>query len=173
MPDRSAYWPPPPDWTQARIAVPGLEVAPAQARVWLASGATAPFLAARGLTAVGPRDRAGDAYAARLAPDRVLVVGAAAPGGFGWRGDGLALSDLTDGWILIDLTGPDAPALMAMATSYDFAAPDARPTESCAMRLAGQSVVVTRRGEGFRLHIQRDRAAALWFWIAAALEGSP
>jgi hypothetical protein len=40
------------------------------------------------------------------------------------------------------------------------------------MQFAGFRLVVSRRAQGWRLHIERPWAAALWRWLQAHVEGT-
>lgn len=171
MPDRGKFWPAVPDWSTAGIRRPGLEIAVARAEsVWLVSGDLAKFLAQHhGGAALGPRDTiAGGLYAVRLAPDRLLSVGASQVAS-GWS-DGVAATDVSDGYLLVDVTGAAAVDVMAMGAEYDFAAKPALPAESAAMLFAGLKVSVARIAGGWRLHVERPYAAALWHWLEYATQ---
>ncbi len=177
MPDRGKFWPPTPDWSVAAIRRPGLDivVSPAET-IWLASGDLPKFLARHNGAAdcAGPREAiAGDRYALRLAPDRLLFVRrAAAPAQSetsGWS-DNLAVTDVSDGILLFDVTGPSAPDVMALGAEYDFASEATPPAESAAMLFAGLKVSVARIAGGWRLHVERPHAAALWHWLEHATQ---
>ncbi|HWA49717.1 MAG TPA: hypothetical protein VG742_15700 [Dongiaceae bacterium] len=171
MPDRGKFWPAVPDWSAASIRKPGLEIAVAPAAtISLVSGDLAKFLAQHhGDTAsIGPRGMiAGDRYALRLAPDRLLSVGPGAQVASGWS-DGVATTDVSDGYLLFDVTGPTASDVMAMGAEYDFASRPALATESAAMLFAGLKVSIARIAGGWRLHVERPYAAALWHWLEHA-----
>lgn len=173
MPDRSAFWPPVPDWSRAVREAPGLCLRASEPAVaWQLSGAFAPVLAGLGVIARGPRECCeGEAYALRLAPDCALLLGASPPGvtAGGWT-DGLAASPLADGIVCIDVEGERAAALMACGSEYPFEAAPA-PAQECARLLfAGLRVGVVRRPQGWRLHVERPWAAALWHWLEDILE---
>ena len=106
-----------------------------------------------------------DTYALRLASDTVLRVGepAAAPG---WHAaDGVAVSDAGDAWILIDIDGESARTLLAQGCEYPFESTQGPATESARMLFAGLVVAVSRRATGWRLHVDRAWAPALWRWL--------
>lgn len=100
-----------------------------------------------------------------LARDRALVLGETglAPG---WHDDGFALSDLSAGLALIELSGPGVPVLAAKATTAD----PANPGPSMAITFAGVPAVLAPGGETLGLHVERGLLAYLWSWIAAALQ---
>jgi len=167
MLDRGLFWSPVPDWSRATIRHDGLSIsAVAPQAAWLVSGSLAAFLDRRGVRF----GDAGDRYALRLAPDRLLFVsvdGAATDGAtFGWTEDGCAVTDVSDGCVLLDVTGPAAPELMQLGALHDF---EAKPdTASAAMLFAGQRVILARIQEGWRLHVERPNAAAIWQWLQRA-----
>jgi len=169
MHDRGRFWSAPPDWPQAAIAARDLRVAAAAApSVWLVSGDVAAFQRRHGLAdPLGPRDRAdGGRYALRLAPDRLLHLSdAAEDAAFGWLPDGYAVSDLSDGMILIDVSGPHSDEVMAQGCGYDFHSRDSRPRESAQILFANLRLAVVRRPDGWRLHIERPLAPTLWRWL--------
>lgn len=170
MPDRGNFWPTVPDWSAANIRRPGLEIAVATAAsICLVSGDLPKFLAQhQGTTCLGPRDTiAGERYALRLAPDRLLFVAPGAQMAPGWS-DGVATTDISDGCLLFDVTGPAALDVMAMGAEYDFTSNRTLPTESATMLFAGLKVSVARIASGWRLHVERPHAAALWHWLEHA-----
>ena len=164
MLDRGLFWSPVPDWPQAGIRHEGLSVAAlAPLAAWLVSGDIAAFLQRRGLRF----GDAGNCYALRLAPDRLLFMSMDEAKGvtFGWS-DGCAVTDVSDGYVLLDITGPAAPELMRMGALHDFEAVSA--TASAAMLFAGQRVIMARIPQGWRLHVERPNAAAIWQWLQRA-----
>jgi heterotetrameric sarcosine oxidase gamma subunit len=167
MLDRGLFWSPVPDWSRATIRHEELSIAALAPRVaWLVSGNLAAFLERRGARF----DDSGDRYALRLAPDRLLFVsmdGAATDGvTFGWSEDGCAITDISDGYVLLDISGPAARELMRLGALHDFEAnPD---TGSAAMLFAGQRVILARIEQGWRLHVERPNAAAIWQWLQRA-----
>lgn len=176
MPDRGKFWSPVPDWSAVAIRRPDLAIAVAPAdAIWLVSGDLPKFLAHHldGVDCAGPKDVCdGDRYALRLGPDRLLYVRRVAPQGQpdlpGWSTDHVAVTDVSDGFLLFDVTGPSALDVMAMGAEYDFAAGPALPTESAAMVFAGFRVSVARIAAGWRLHVERSSAPALWHWLEQA-----
>lgn len=175
MPDRGKFWPAVPDWSTAGIRRPGLDIAVARAdAIWLVSGDLAKFLGQHhgGGACIGPRGTiAGERYALSLAPDRLLFVSNVGPQAtLGWSNEGIATTDVSDGILLFDITGPVAPDVMAMGAEYDFASKPALPAESAAMLFAGLKVSVARIAGGWRLHVERPYAAALWHWLEHATQ---
>ncbi len=164
--ERSRFWSAPPVWSDARIAVPGLSVRAVAAGAQLVSGAVGAWLAAHGERAIGPRDWCDTAaYALRLAPDTVLRVGAS-PLDTGWHAaHAIAVSDAGDAWILIDIEGEGASSLLAQGAEYPFDAAPGAGTESARMLFAGLTVAISRRTSGWRFHVDRAWAPALWRWL--------
>ena len=177
MPDRGLFWSPVPDWSRASIQHDGLGItALAGETAWLVSGNLPKFLERRGgLPCVGPREACErGTYALRLAPDRLLYVCRDAaliqPEAFGWSDDGIAITDVSDGFVQFDVTGRAAPDLMALGASYDFDAKPGGPAESASMLFAGLKVAIARILPGWRLHVERPHAAALWQWLQHAAQ---
>jgi heterotetrameric sarcosine oxidase gamma subunit len=167
MLDRGLFWSPVPDWSRATIQHDGLNIAAvAPQAAWLVSGNLAAFLDRRGVRF----GDVGDRYALRLAPDRLLFVsldGVATDGmTFGWSEEGCAITDVGDGYVLLDISGPAARELMQQGALHDFEAnPD---TGSAAMLFAGQKVILARIQQDWRLHVERPNAAAIWQWLQRA-----
>jgi len=164
MLDRGLFWSPVPDWPQAGIRHEGLIVAAlAPLAAWLVSGNLAAFLERHGVRFSDASDR----YALRLAPDRLLFVSmnGADVTAFGWS-DGCAVTDVSDSYVLLDVTGPVALDLMRMGALHDFEA--VSDTASAATLFAGQRVIVARIPQGWRLHVERPNAAAIWQWLQRA-----
>lgn len=167
MPDRGLFWSPIPDWLRATIRQEGLSImALAPQTAWLVSGSLAAFLERRGVRL----GESGERYALRLAPDRLLFVSIDAAladdVAFGWSEDGCAVTDVCDGYVLLDITGPAARELMQLGALHDFEAqPD---TASAAMLFAGQRVILARIQQGWRLHVERPHAVAIWQWLQQA-----
>ena len=168
MPDRGRFWSAPPEWATAEMAAPGLRIAAVAApTIWLASGNLDAFRRRHGVAEpLGPRDAVAGRYALRLAPDRLLHVSDASDiTDFGWSPEGYAISDLTDGMILLDLSGPESADVMAQGSGYDFHAGDSRPLESAQLLFANLRLAVARRPDGWRLHVERPLAPTLWRWL--------
>lgn len=101
-----------------------------------------------------------DPYAIRLAPSRRLIVGSAAP-------DGDFVSDVSDGLVVIEISGPRADDVLAMACPLD---PGSLAHGRCAQTLfAGLKVVLYRHGKALRLHVERPLAAWLIDWLRQAV----
>jgi sarcosine oxidase gamma subunit len=175
MPDRGLFWSPVPDWPRVGIQYRELNVATrSTAAAWLVSGNLAKFLEGHGrLSCRGPREVCDpETYALRLAPDRLLFVSRNGPSddlpAFGWSDDGVAVTEVSDGFMLFDVTGGAALDLMKLGANYEFEAVPAGPAESALMLFAGLKVAVARLEKGWRLHVERPDAAALWQWLQHA-----
>ena len=168
MRDRGTFFAPVRDWEREALARDGWSVefgVPRQAMI--VSGDVEAFLGRRDLRPLGPRDATSSGtYALRLAPDRVLFVSAdVAPIDQGWSAAGYAVAGMTDSTIVCDVSGPRALELLQQGTSYDLTSTDERPNESCNILFAGLRVAIVSRDEGWRLHVERPYATALWSWF--------
>ncbi|MCZ8132736.1 MAG: hypothetical protein O9284_15765 [Steroidobacteraceae bacterium] len=171
--DRTAFWSPAPDWRHARLEGRGLSIAAVTPpALWRLSGTAVPsLLASLGVSrTIGPREACDDLpYALRLSPDSVLLACSAAAAARlqrGFTAPGLAQTELTDGIVCIDLAGPGAADLMALAGEQALGTAAARPQESARVLFAGLTVAVMLRSDGWRLHVERPWAPALWRWLA-------
>jgi len=174
MHNRASFWSPVPDFSQATLHGDGITIVPvANASLWLISGDLKKFLTHHNLhQIVGPRQCCDDArYGLRLAPDRMLFVSEGASADtFELLQDGCAITDVSDGLLLFDINGENAAQLMAQAGSYSFTATQGSPEESAFIRFADFKLALSRRGKGWRLHIERPWAPALWHWLQAHVE---
>jgi heterotetrameric sarcosine oxidase gamma subunit len=177
MADRGKFWSPVPDWRLAKLEHPGLAVAASAAETaWLVSGDLPEFLRRNGgLACIGPREIcAAVPYALRLAPERLLFVHGGkddVPNGtFGWSDDGFAITDVSDGHMLFDIAGPAARELMALGANYAFEGKPAGIAESALMLFAGLKAAVARTPSGWRLHVERPYATAMWQWLQHAAQ---
>jgi sarcosine oxidase subunit gamma len=126
---------------------------------------------------LAPCTRAGTAGVdvAWLRPDRWLVAATTRAGDALARAftERLAPSaadahDASDGMAVIDVTGPEAAALLAASCNLDLD-PRAFGTERAATTLVGGvDAVLYRRDAGFRLHVARSLAHHLWDWLGVA-----
>lgn len=96
-------------------------------------------------------------YALRLRRDRVLVVNGA-PIAEGWH-NGVACSDVSDGYGVIELEGRDALAVLQRGTEISRAV----PSPSVARQFSGFGVLLYACGATrFRLHVARGHIDALY-----------
>lgn len=169
--DFGRKWTPVPDWERAVIDEAGVKVtALTQLHELMVSGDIEAGLASlcAGVHAQGPEGRVqGEPYALRLARDRVLLVAATSQPGLrtGWHGAGFAVSDLTGGHVVFEITGPVASDLLAQGVYH----PLEGRTGSVLSRIAGLTVAVYAREDAgtWRVHVERAMAAYLWQWLAA------
>ncbi|WP_158970564.1 aminomethyltransferase family protein [Chachezhania sediminis] len=110
--------------------------------------------------AAGWPEEAGDPpHALSLRRDRILVIDGPAMTA-GWCADlGLAVSDVTCGLAVFEVTGPAAMTLLATGTEIALSEPSAS-----VLRLwHGFEVMICRlAGDRFRIHTGAGRAEALW-----------
>ncbi len=128
------------------ITAPGLTIATTTpGRLFLASGIT-----------IAPNTI--DAGRHWLAPDRVLALGEPPPAGF--------VSDVTDGFVVLDLTGPAWPTLLSMASTLS---PTALAEGHCAQTVfAGLTLLLAAHQGGMRIFVERPLAAWLLDWLTQA-----
>lgn len=174
MHDRAQFWSPVPDWTQVSLRAPRIDVTVVNAvSIWLVSGPAQQYLARHGVDeTTGPRQTCNsDDYALRLAPDRVLFVACAqavdAPTAVA---PDCAITDVSDGILIFEVRGDGAAELMAQGSEYPFDNTTVLPHESAVMQFAGFRLAASRRTHGWRLHIERPWAPALWRWLQAHVE---
>jgi len=176
MHDRGRFWSPVPDWSQVSLHAAEVDVSPVTvASICLISGDVKQFLAQRGIgELLGPRQLCnGDTYALRLAPHCAMFVGDATvlETCMGFT-NGCAVSDVSDGMLIFDVRGERAAELMTQGGEYPFEDTTIFPHESASMQFAGLRVIMSRRERGWRLHVDRPWAAALWRWLQAHMEAS-
>ncbi len=100
-----------------------------------------------------------DPYAVWLAPGRRLVVGAIAS-------EGNFVSDVSDGLVVIEISGAHTDELLAMGCPLDIGA---LARGRCAQTLfAGVKTLIYRHGDAVRLHIERSLAQWLLDWLQVA-----
>lgn len=105
-----------------------------------------------------PAPASGNSYALRLRRDRILSInGPDLPDG--WHPDGVAISDMTDGYTCIELSGKNALNLLNQGTELD----PATPSNSCMRLFHGWPCVLYQwQTNSFRLHIERPHTEPLW-----------
>jgi hypothetical protein len=142
----------------------GIRVAMAQPqRQTLMSGAFDALLAISGQEAATgwPEPAVGACYAVRLRRDRILVVNGPELRD-GWHAAaGVAVSDVSGGLAVLDVTGPNALDLLRRGTEIS---PDV-PSRSVSRLLFGLDVHAYRHGAGagtIRLHVEAPFVEALW-----------
>ena len=161
MSDRSTFWPAPPDWITARIEAVGVTVTAScgDRGVFLLSGSAK-------TVAHVVKDYPGTLL--QIAPDRAMLVTDAQAGlQDGWHPAGVAISDLSDAHIRIDIRGPGAAALLALGSPSLALNPAPR---AAAVGFAGMTLLVEPLPDGARLHVERPQAPHLWHWLIAATQ---
>jgi len=166
--DSATKWPAFPDWTDAVLARGGWRARPVRGLSQvLVSGDFGAALARHvpGATEVGLWSVAdGDPVAARIARDRVLVVGSgplALPPG--WSG-GFAASAADDAWFVVDVEGPAMIEIIREGTAADLDA----SSPSAAILFAGVQTILYRRATHHaRLHVEAPYGPYLWRWLGA------
>jgi hypothetical protein len=122
-----------------------------------AVGALAPGAPMLGLYALAPEG----AYALRIGRQSALLV---TPSPLivadGWR-EGWCGTSVDDGWTAIDVTGADAPLVLAEGTSADLAA----NSPSAAVVFFGLRSLLARTPAGFRIHVETQWLETLLAWL--------
>ena len=164
--DSATKWTTFPDWSVAVIdranwsarPVLGLSQVLVSGDFRTALAAHAPGAAEVGLWGLA----VADPVAARIARDRVLLVGLAPfdmP--FGWNG-GWAASPASDAWFVVDLAGPAVEEVVREGTAADLGA----LSPSAAILFAGVQAILYRRAERHaRLHVEAPFGPYLWRWL--------
>ena len=159
MRDDRHRWAPPRDRT-AQVTAPGLTITPARVdRLTLLSGPTVrqqtklPLVEWPG---VAPKD----SYALSLRRDRVLEVNG--PEHLdGWDGArGQAVSNVTDGYAQVEITGANALSLLNRGADIDLST----PSRSVARLFFGFAVFLYRRAQEdtYRIHVSSAHEDAMW-----------
>ena len=127
---------------------PGVAIVPVEVgRIWLVSG-----VAMAANTVVEGRHW--------VAPDRVLVVGGAAP-------EGVLVSDVSDGYVVVDIGGARWGEVLAMGSTL---APGLLAPGLCAQTVfAGVRMLIAGRDGGIRVFVDRPVAAWLLDWLRVAV----
>lgn len=164
--DSATKWTPFPEWGDAAIErerwtarpVLGLSQALVSGDVGAALAAHAPDAVEVGLWGLARSEP----VAARIARDRILLVGSGPieiP--FGWN-DGWAASPASDAWFVVDLEGPAVEEVVREGAAADLAA----SSRSAAILFAGVQALLYRRGDHHaRLHVEMPFGPYLWRWL--------
>ncbi len=162
MRDDSLKWDAPLGNTRADIAGDGYRASLIQlARQTVLSGPIETCLKiATQNTAFGwPEIASGKIYALRLRRDRILSVnGPGLPDG--WHNHGVAISDMTGAYAVIEVNGPRAIDLLNRGTELDTAL----PSGSVARQFHGFATLIYRWQSQtcYRLHVERCYLEAIW-----------
>jgi heterotetrameric sarcosine oxidase gamma subunit len=103
-------------------------------------------------------------YSLWLAPDRTLVVYENERG----TPSGTFVSDVTDGFVLLEIVGPRAGEIVAASTTLDPATTILAHGRCTQTLFGGVKVILYAYGNGFRLHAERPFAAFLLAWLRQA-----
>ena len=166
--DSATKWPPFPVWADAVIEREGWRARPVLglAQVLVSGDVGAAFgTHAPGATEVGLWGMAStDPVAARLARDRVLLVGfGPLDMPLGWNG-GWAASPAGDAWFVVDIEGPAMADVIREGTAADLEA----SSPSAAILFAGVQAILYRRADCHaRLHVEAPYGPYLWRWLEA------
>jgi|GEM_PF-1031098 len=140
----------------------GRDVAASLIRLPRQTVLSGPYTACMSLAAVttpavgGDSAATGDHYAIRQRRDRVLVVGGTAIDD-GWHPDpGIAVSDMTAAYAVIELAGPGVQRVIASGTEF------VAGSRSAARLWHGFSCLLYRHGDSYRLHIRSAHLDAAW-----------
>lgn len=168
--DFASKWPRQPDWSDFRLEGAGATaVAVTTFGATIVNGDIAAALAQRPdlPEPVGwPDIVSGDAYAIRLACDRMLAVGGVllSPG---WYENGFAVSDASDSFIVFELSGPNAGDILAHGGEVSVG----QPSASAARLLFGVFCILYRYQDPdrFRLMVPRPQAGGFLSWLSDAI----
>ncbi len=162
MPDVIDKWTPATPLSEAGVDVNGVQVRfRTDLRLYLLSGDVAAGLA--GLGAV---------EALAIARDRRLL-GAPQPlnAEEGWRAAGWVLTEISDGFVAVEIGGPALRALLAQATSIDLS----QPLASAAISFAGVNAYgsLVEGGAAARIFVEAALAPYVRLWIEAVAADLP
>lgn len=79
-----------------------------------------------------------------------------------------APADVTDGLAVLDFRGDRLSDLMAIACALDLDPRSFGPDASARTLVAGIPVILYRRGDGFRLHVDASMIGYFWTWLEQA-----
>ncbi len=89
-----------------------------------------------------------------------------------WQGQALYATVISDSRAVIEVSGPDAPTLLAQGCALDFHATQFAVLHSTVTRFAGVAAMVTRiEGDCFELVVDRALARYVWDWLAESVKG--
>ncbi|WP_163849393.1 sarcosine oxidase subunit gamma [Pseudooceanicola aestuarii] len=121
------------------------------------------------LPAPGSTHRGDMAEVLWFARNQWLVIGACPEG----LDEHAALTDLSDGWAMLALDGPDARATLARLTSLDLRAGAFADGATARTELRHMMAAITRTGpQRFRVMVFRSMAETAWHDLETALRGA-
>lgn len=127
-------------------------------------------LAALGLTFPAPNTQSsnGDTRLLWTGRDQAFLIGAPAPAGLA---DYAALTDQSDGWARLTLTGPQAEAALARLVPIDLRESAFPVGSTTRAPLGHMSMILTRTAaQGFEIMVFRSMARTAWHELGDALE---
>ena len=163
MRNDNAKWHPASGLDRPVLSAPGCEIQIVQPELQtLISGPYNDALKLAGIsTATGWPERAkGECYAVRLRRDRILVVNGPELAD-GWHDvEGLAVSDMTDGYAILELSGANAMSVLRRGTEISLNEPSASVTRG----FSGYGTLIYRfeQIDRFRVHCPRGFLEGLW-----------
>ena len=166
--DASTKWTRLPVWSDAAIDGEGYSVRPVEGLYrLLVSGKTdvAIKTAMPRHKPLGFMAKAGGEEAVlQVARDRVLMVSAKPLGlASGWHKHGFAVSEASDAWLCLELTGENRMSVLSQGTSLD----PASGSPSAMVQFAGVPCAIHQaRGGRILLHVECGQAAYLWAWFS-------
>jgi len=162
-------WSKAPDWQDAVIEAPGLNISSVSGlHQRLVSGDLAAWAEASGFDGIavgafGPAE--GIRYTIRLARDRLLAVSATPLGmATGWYSGGFAVTEISAGLHILEVSGEAVDAFVARGTTID----PRQVSASAALSFAGIEAIVYRHETTLRIHVDRGLAGYLWTWMENA-----
>ncbi|MEZ5791477.1 MAG: hypothetical protein R3D34_12070 [Nitratireductor sp.] len=166
--DAAVKWSPLPVWEQAVISGEGFSVRPLFGlhRLLVSDKmAGAIKLAMPAEKPIGFMAETRDENAVlQIARDRVLMVSnrplELSPG---WHKQGFAVSEASDAWLCLELTGENRMSVLSQGTSLD----PASGSPSAMVQFAGVPCAIHQaRGGRILLHVECGQAAYLWAWFS-------
>lgn len=125
-------------------------------------------LASLGLTFPGPNEShaSGDARILWTGRDQAFLIGAEAPAGLAAHA---ALTDQSDGWACLTLTGPGADQALMRLVPVDLRVTAFPPGRCVRAPLNHMSMILTRSAAGFELFVFRSMARTAWHELEEVL----
>lgn len=147
-------------------AAPITSIAPFPGRVSAVNAALAPL----GLAFPAPNAQSahGDARLVWTGRDQAFLIGAAAPDGLA---DHAALTDQTDGWAILTLTGPAATDALMRPVPLDLRLASFPQGRTARAPLNHMQAIISRVGQdAFEIMVFRSMARTAWSELSEALE---
>ncbi len=123
-------------------------------------------VAGMGFPAPGQAILSGDVAWVWTGRAQALLIGAPAPD---LPADAAAVTDQTDGWACLALTGPGAEAVLARLVALDLRAAVFPPGTAARCTLNHLPMVLWRDADGFRMLVYRSMARTPWHELTEAM----